>query len=447
LNNESSSREKSEPGFEARNLALRALLEVEDQGAYANLLLPSYLQESSLESRDRNFVTELVYGTLRMQILYDQIIEQAAKRKLSKIDAVPRNILRLTAHQLLTLKIPPHAPVDSAVRLTVKNKTGSASGFVNAVSRRISEKNLEQWIDEMREGLTKIEGLALEFAHPLWIVEEYLTGLMDIDAVTAELVENNRNPRVTAVIYPGERWSSESINQSDSCEWVPQARYISGNPQTLMEIRNGTAGIQDQGSYLVTQALHLAAGDMPGYWIDMCAGPGGKAALLSRWAREENRKFTALEISEHRALLMRRVIEELVIADGINPPIAPESASLILLDAPCSGLGALRRRPDARLRKNPSDINSLVSLQRLLLTSSIEMLRPGGVLGYVTCSPLKAETVENRNWVLENFPQIRSMDARQFFPDEMELANHPDVQLWPGIHKTDAMYLALFTKI
>ena len=447
LNNRSSAREKNDAGFTARNLALRALIEIEEKGAYANLLVPSYLQESNLEPRDRNFVTELVYGTLRMQFFYDRVIERAANRKINKIDSVPRNILRMTAHQLLTLNIAAHAPVDSAVRLSVKNKNGSASGFVNAVSRRMSEKPLSEWIIQLKVGCSEIESLAIEFAHPKWIVDEYLKRLKDIDSVRRELAENNRNPRVSAVIYPGETWSTTSLDQSEMCEWVPRARYVSGNPESLIEIQNRTAGVQDQGSYLVTEALSSAAEDIPGIWLDMCAGPGGKAALLSRWARMNNKEFVALEISEHRALLMRRVTNSLVVADGRKPPIAPESASLILLDAPCSGLGALRRRPDARLRKRPADIKPLVELQRSLLTSAIELLCPGGFLGYVTCSPLIEETIENREWVLEKFPQIQSVDARRYFPAEMELENRPDVQLWPGVHKTDAMYLALFTKI
>ena len=447
MNNRRDAREKNEPGFAARNLALRALLDVEEKGAYANLLVPSYLQNSDLEPRDRNFVTEIVYGTLRMQLLYDRIIEQTSDRKINKIDVVPRNILRMTAHQLLTLNIPAHAPVDSAVRLTVKNKTGSASGFVNAVARRISEKPLSVWIDQLTSECSVIDSLSIEFAHPKWIVEEYSRRRQNMDEVKCELAENNRNPKVSVVIYPGATWSTASLDQSEMCEWVPQGRYVNGNPESLIEIHNRTAGVQDQGSYLVAQALYSAAGDAPGIWLDMCAGPGGKAALLNRWALEKKRDFIALEISEHRAQLMRRVTNSLVVADGSKPPVAPESAALILLDAPCSGLGALRRRPDARLRKKPSDIKPLVSLQRSLLTSAIELLRPGGVLGYVTCSPLIEETVENREWVLENFPEIRSVDARSFFPKGMELENRPDVQLWPGVHKTDAMYLALFTKI
>lgn len=437
---------REEAGFTARNLALRLLLEIEAESAYANLVVPASLRESSLEIRDRNFVTELVYGTLRMQLLYDAVIASASKRQVHKIDTVPLNILRLTAHQLLTLKISAHAPVDNAVRLVVKNRSGSASGFVNAVSRRISEKSLEQWVVELTEGCEPIDALAIEYAHPKWIVHEYLTRLGDFELVRAELEANNQNPRVCAVIYPGEVWSQESLDVSEMADWVPSARLLTGNPESLMEIRNGSAGIQDQGSYLVAQALAQSKSDVSGAWIDMCAGPGGKAALLDRWASEYNHPFLALEISEHRAALMRRVTHSTVVADGQNPPVKKESAALILLDAPCSGLGALRRRPDARLRKRATDIPGLVQLQRALLASAVSLLAPGGVLGYVTCSPLARETTDNRNWLLNAFPEMTNINARGFFPSDMSLPDTPDVQLWPGIHGTDAMYLALFQK-
>ena len=441
--------ERSDAGFATRNLALRLILEIEQNQSYANLVVPASLRDSAFETRDRNFVTELVYGTLRMQLLYDAIIESAAKRLVRKIDSIPLNILRLTAHQLLSLQISAHAPVDSAVRLTVRNKAGSASGFVNAVSRRISEKSIEQWISELTVGPNELESLAIRFAHPLWIVEEYFLRLGNLELVKSELEANNRNPRVSAVIYPGEAWSQESLAESEMSQWVPEARLLHGNPEALIEIKAGTAGIQDQGSYLVAQALLGAfAGckSTPGVWIDMCAGPGGKAALLDRWAKEQGRTFLGLEISEHRAALMRRVTDAIVVSDGRKPPLALESAALVLLDAPCSGLGALRRRPDARLRKKSSEIPGLVALQRNLLQSAIALLAPGAILGYVTCSPLARETIDNRDWVLTNFPEMASVNAKDFFPKEMGLPDNADVQLWPGAHGTDAMYLALFQK-
>ena len=440
-------------GFSSRNLALQILNQIAERSAYANLVLPTELKKQNLEPRDNAFVTELVYGSLRQRVLYDAIIERASGRKITKIDLTPLNILRLTAHQLISLDTPPHAAVDSAVRLVVRNKNGSASGFVNAVSRRISERSREEWLELLTSEKDDLDRLALTYSHPRWIVEEYFKRLGNLDEVERELTANNLNPRVTAVIYPGTDWSPSTLEGSHECEYTKNARYIEGNPEHILEIRSGAGGIQDQGSYLVAQALFRASSmrtqepsSKAGLWLDLCAGPGGKAALLSRWAKERGRRFLALEISEHRSQLMARMTESIVVADSVNPPVPIGSSELILLDAPCTGLGALRRRPDARHSKKRSDIPELVALQRVLFESATKLLAPSGVLGYVTCSPVSEETSSNTRWFLENHPELQLIDARPFFPPGMDLAESHDVQLWPGKHQTDAMYLAIFQK-
>lgn len=439
-------------GFESRNLALAVLLKIESQSGYANLVLPAELGRANLENRDSAFVTEIVYGTLRQRNLYDEIIASAAKRSVKKIDVVPLNILRMTAHQLLTLETPAHAAVDSAVRLTVRNKSGSASGFVNAISRRISERSRSEWISQLCQGRNQIEQLSLTFAHPKWIVEKYFERLGSWDAVERELSANNINPRTTGVIYPGNHWSLASTSASQACEWTDDCRYLEGNPENFEEIQRATGGVQDQGSYLVARALAQApartakAKNTPRVWVDMCAGPGGKAALLSRWAQSDEAQFLAIEISPHRADLITRMTNRVAIADSSLPPLRIGSAEKILLDAPCSGLGALRRRPDARHRKQPSDIPGLIALQRKLLASAVELLCEGGVLAFVTCSPLTDETTANTKWLLSERPELELIDARPYLPENLHLGDDFDIQLWPGLHNTDAMYLALFRK-
>ena len=441
--------DRREFGFESRNIALNILMTVEQEGGYANLITPQELRKAKLEPRDSAFVTELVYGTIRKRSLYDAIIESAAARKTSKIDLLPLNILRLTAHQLLTLETARHAAVDTAVRLAVKNKHGSASGFVNAVARRISEKSMREWVHNLTQILEPIDALSIKFAHPRWIVESYLARLGNLEEVERELIANNVNPLTTAVVYPGDEWSRSTLEASQSALWSASCRYVEGNPELLPEIRSGAAGIQDQGSFLVAQALARVPTETSsdGLWLDMCAGPGGKAALLDRWATQSGNTFLGLEISEHRAALINRVSRSVVVADGVQPPIHRASAEKILLDAPCSGLGALRRRPDARHRKTRAGVIELVQLQRSLLKSAIELLTAGGVLGYVTCSPVIEETEANTAWLLENFKEMELIDARPYFPSDMHLGESFDVQLWPGKHNTDGMYLALFKKL
>lgn len=436
------------------------LCEIEEKGAYANLYVPGALKEVQMEIRDKAFVTELVYGTLRKQMFYDRVISKASGRAVAKIDPLPLQVLRITAHQLLTLRTPAHAAVDGAVRLVVKNRHGSASGFINAVSRRISERGIREWIEILCEDESEASRLAIEFSHPMWIVEAYLARLGNLSRVREELEANNENPKVTAIIYPGESWSAETIAGSEESEWLPEARYIHGNPELLREIRGAKAGIQDQGSYLVARALSRVPSSAEtesgeSLWLDLCAGPGGKAALLSRWSRVVNARFLALEQSEHRAYLVKRVTDDVVIADSLTPPVRRGSAERILLDAPCSGLGALRRRPDARLRKKKRDIEQLVEIQRALIGSAEELLAPGGILAYVTCSPIIEETLANRDWTLQSFPSLELIDARPYLLDPsrsaedvkaLQLGENFDIQLWPARHGTDAMYLALFRK-
>lgn len=433
-------------------MALNVLLKIESQAGYANLIAPSELRKHPLDSRDSAFVTELVYGTLRKRILYDRVIESAANRKISKIDQVPLHILRMTAHQLLSLETPPHAAVDSAVRLVVRNKSGSASGFVNAISRRISEKPLSVWIDVLTSDSDEIERISIEYSHPRWIVEKYFERLGNLELVKRELEANNINPRTTAVIYPENQWSEESLKKSKECEWSPSCRYLEGNPELFPEIQSAFGGVQDQGSFLVTQALFLAScqngvtRNQRQLWLDLCAGPGGKAALLSRWAKQSSAEFLALEISEHRASLMTRMTEQVVIADSTKAPLRRASATVVLLDAPCSGLGALRRRPDARHRKKVDEIGELVALQQQLLLSATDLLAEGGILAYVTCSPIRDETTVNTRWILDSRRDLELLDAREYMPKGMKLEENFDIQLWPGKHGTDAMYLALFRK-
>ena len=438
---------KPDAGFAARALALDILQDVEEKSLYANLATPDYLTRSDLVTRDRAFVTELVYGTLRRRIFYDAIIESASSRPVNHIDLKVLHILRITAHQLLTLNTPAHAAVDSAVRLAIRKGVGSASGFVNAISRRISERKIDSWIEVLSRGRKELELLSVTYSHPEWIVAAYLQRLGNIDEVRAELEANNINPSINAVIYPGATWSDSSVEQSKSAHWSADCRIFAGNPEEIPEIRNLTAGIQDEGSYLIAQAFASIPTSSRGPWVDLCAGPGGKAAVISRIAQTSGYEFLAIDRSEHRAKLVTRVTKKVVVADGSKPPLPSQSVGKILVDAPCSGLGALRRRPDARYRKSPQDIEALVTVQRALLAASIQLLEVGGILGYVTCSPIFAETRANTDWMLANFSQMELVDARQYFPVEMNLDESHDVQLWPSKHGTDAMYLALFRKI
>jgi 16S rRNA (cytosine967-C5)-methyltransferase len=232
--------------------------------------------------------------------------------------------------------------------------------------------------------------------------------------------------------------------------WSPFAATWPGDPGQLDAVRSSRAGVQDEGSQLVTWALTRAAAD-PGWWLDLCAGPGGKSALLAGLAAADGSRLLANELSQHRAALVAGALVRygdssspapVVVADGTRPPWRPGTFSRVLVDAPCSGLGALRRRPESRWRRDTAAVEQLHPLQRSLLRSALEATAPGGLVAYVTCSPHTRETTDVVTEVLQDRPDVVVEDAGGLLPGVPEAARGPFLQLWPHRHGTDAMFAA-----
>jgi 16S rRNA (cytosine967-C5)-methyltransferase len=231
--------------------------------------------------------------------------------------------------------------------------------------------------------------------------------------------------------------------------WSPFGAERDGDPSAVDAVREGRVGVQDEGSQLVSLAL-ARAGSPSGPWLDLCAGPGGKSALLAGLAREAGELLVASELQPHRARLVaenlraypepRRPVT--IVADGTRPAWREGAFSRVLADVPCTGLGALRRRPESRWRRKPTDLPGLVALQRELLAAAIRAVRPGGVVAYVTCSPHPAETVE----VVAGATGVEVLSAPEFLPEVPDSAVGDFVQLWPHLHGTDAMFLALLRR-
>ena len=424
----------------ARKLAWTVLREVAERDAYANLLLPRLLRESRLDARDRAFVTELAYGTLRAQGTLDHVIALASSRPLDGIDPPVLDGLRLGAYQLLRTRIPPHAAVAETVDLVRGTAGEGASRFANAVLRRVAERaggddplGLSTTDDE-------VERIALETSHPTWIVEAYAEALGGLERARPALRADDERPVTHLVARRIERDELiADIPGASAGPWSPHAVHLTegGDPGTVEAVRDGRAAVQDEGSQLV--ALALAAADSPrGPTVDLCAGPGGKSGLLA--AVLPGTPLLALERQPHRAALVASVVPgRVVVSDGRRPPLAPASVARVLVDAPCSGLGALRRRPEARWRRRPADVDRLVPLQRDLLAAGLRLLAPGGVLVYATCSPHLAETAQ----VVASTP-ADPIDVRTLLPGVTGLGDGPTVQLWPHRHGTDAMFIAAF---
>ncbi|RZS89385.1 16S rRNA (cytosine967-C5)-methyltransferase [Motilibacter rhizosphaerae] len=442
-------------GSAARDVAYAVLRAVSSRDAYANLVLPALLRERDLSTRDAALATELAYGTLRASGTYDAVLATLVDRPLHRIDPPVLDALRLGAHQLLATRIPSHAAVSESVEL-VRREARSATGFVNAVLRKVGRQDLVAWTEELGRDQDALGRLALRHAHPRWVAAAFADALDgDLGEVERALEADNAAPSVTLVARPG-RAVPEELDGTRPTRWSPYARVLeSGDPGRLPAVRSGAAGVQDEGSQLVALALAAAPLDGPdARWLDGCAGPGGKAALLAALAGQRGADLLAVERAPHRARLVRQALGDdatVLTADTTTRPYRAGSFDRVLVDVPCSGLGALRRRPEARWRRTPQDVAGLGSLQRELLRAALDGVRPGGVVAYATCSPHLAETRGVVDDVLAERDDADWLDARDALrtatgQDLPELGAGPDVQLWPHRHGTDAMYLALLRK-
>ncbi|MFC9113898.1 RsmB/NOP family class I SAM-dependent RNA methyltransferase [Streptomyces sp. NPDC057092] len=457
-------RPKKDP---VRILAFEALRAVDERDAYANLVLPPLLRKAresegpeKFDARDAALATELVYGTLRRQGTYDAVIAACVDRPLREVDPPVLDVLSLGAHQLLGTRIPTHAAVSATVELARVVLGDGRAKFVNAVLRKIAQDDLDSWLERVAPPYDEDpeDHLAVVHSHPRWVVSALWDSLGGGRAGVEELLRaDNERPEVTLVARPGRATADELLAQEAAVpgRWSPYAVRLTegGEPGAVPAVAEGRAGVQDEGSQLVALALAAAPVEGPDRrWLDACAGPGGKAALLGAIAAERGAVLLASEKQPHRAGLVAKALAgnpgpyQVVAADGTRPPWRPGSFDRVLVDVPCTGLGALRRRPEARWRRRPEDLDGFAPLQRGLLRTALESVRVGGVVGYATCSPHLAETRAVVADLLKQFPDAELIDARPLLPDVPDLGEGPDIQLWPHLHGTDAMYLALLRR-
>ncbi|RYB90747.1 rRNA cytosine-C5-methyltransferase [Nocardioides glacieisoli] len=433
--------ERRRPVDRPRRAALDVLTAVRADRAYANLVLPQVLRKHGLEGRDAALATELASGAIRMQGLYDPVIDACLTKP--KLQDEVRDVLRLGAHQLLSMRVPDHAAISTSVDLVHQSVGRGPSGLVNAVLRKMSRRSAADWIAEVapdRSG--DLHGhLAVARSHPRWVVDALAEALASdggsADELDALLEADNAPPRVTLAARPGladvaELEAAGGTRTSRSPYGVVLA---GGDPAGIPAVAEGRAGVQDEGSQLV--ALATADAELDGrdeLWLDLCAGPGGKAALLAALAAQRGARLVANERQPHRAALVSSAMRavppgtaHVLAGDGTRPPWVPGTFDRVLVDAPCSGLGALRRRAESRWRRTPEDVDVLVGLQQVLLDVAIDSVRPGGVVVYATCSPVLAETTAVVSAVL----------GRRGDTDEVDR-----FQLWPHRDGTDAMFAA-----
>jgi 16S rRNA (cytosine967-C5)-methyltransferase len=451
-----------------RMVAYEVLQAVTQDDAYSNLTLPAVIADAGLDGRDAAFATNLTYGTLRWQGLLDQTIAASSSRPLAEIDPAVLNLLRLGAFQMMFMRVPPHASVAETVQLTRVVAGESRTKFVNAIMRRIGERDVDDWIAQVAPDAhdNPVGHLSVAESHPEWVVRALHDSLtawrrqQGQSTTWAEvedlLITDNEPAEVTLVVRPGRADMADFLraHHAEPGRFSPfAARIGSGAPSELAEVRAGDVGVQDEGSQLVVQALVDApVHGSDSRWLDMAAGPGGKAALLAAIGAQRGASLVASDRSEHRAQLVQRVLagspgeHRTIVADGRDPAWPASSFDRVLLDAPCTGLGAIRRRPESRWRRSSSDVSVLSTLQRELLMTALTAVRPGGVVGYATCSPHLAETELVVDDVCARV-NVERLDVRPLLPQVPDLGAGPDLRLWPHLHGTDGMYLALLRRL
>ncbi len=462
----------------ARLVAFEVLRAVAAEDAYANLVLPARIRHHGLDKRDAGFATELSYGALRGQGTYDAILARCVDRPLDQLDPAILDALRIGAHQLLAMRVPAHAALDETVGLARAVIGAGPSGLINAVLRKVSAHTLEEWLELLlsdEQDQTKVA--SVRYAHPEWIVRAFRQSLVAHGRPVTEINElleaDNAAPVVNLVALPGLGSLDEALESGATPGELVEGSALSsgGDLGRLASVRDGSTRVQDVGSQLVARALASVdlsndSGTEPRgdggegeRWLDLCAGPGGKAALLGALARQHGATLLANEPAPHRAKLVRQALaavphEVWHVRTGDGREVGSEMAESfdrVLVDVPCTGLGALRRRPESRWRRTPKDLVDLGPLQRELLKSALDAVKPGGVVAYVTCSPHPAETTAVVSDVLRKRDDLELLDAGAAL-DAVSLTGHLEAgheltaQLWPHRHRTDAMFLALIHK-
>ena len=477
----------------ARRAAYDVLRAVADRDAYANLLLPALLAERGLTGRDAAFATELTYGTLRGRGTYDAILAACSDR--DQLDPPVREVLRLGAHQLLATRVGPHAAVATSVDLAKDVCGPRPSGFVNAVLRRVATRDLDAWLAIVAPDRAQDPSgyLSVRYSYPRWIVDAFRDALGEAGGAETEdaLAAGNVRPDVVLAVTPGLAAPTAldppaAPAGTTRTRWSPYGlRLAAGDPAPL--VAGGLMTVQDEASQLA--ALALSRVRIPGrdrLWVDLCAGPGGKARLLAGLAAERGARLLASDVRPQRAgrvlAALRRAqlapggppapegpltsaaprapegpaspehalghTAAVIAADGLRVPWRPGTFDRVLADVPCSNLGSLRRRPEARWRKTPAGPQELASVQRGLLSAAIDSVRPGGVVAYVTCSPHVAETREVITAVADRRNDVTILDAPAVLAEVPALRGDDPrfAQFWPHRHGTDAIFLALLTR-
>ena len=427
-----------------RLVAFDLLQSVNWGGAYANLELPKILKSTNLNQSDKGFVTELSYGTLRMQGKYDFYISQFSDRRLSDIDRKLLDLLRLGCHQIFAMRVPNHAAIYETIEITKKVAGQSKASFANAILRKVSEISDEEGFIKIKVK-DHIQYLSIFYSHPEWIINSFFDQLKDWQEVEKLLAANNLPAKPNLIAWPNLSDTDELVKEG--CERIPFTNFgvIANNPpESIKAIKERRAGVQDAGSQYLTEIFYATRTEEDQEFLDLCAAPGGKAKLL--YELLDHKHFQANEVNANRLKLLNHLIPENYTSnfDGTDSSQFGRKYDRILIDAPCTGLAALRRRPEARWRKSQNDLKELIKIQRDLISSAYKMLKPNGIIGYATCSPHLLETKVQVADALNRFKDLELISIGALESKYHKgLQSDGTMQLWTHRDQTDSMFLAL----
>lgn len=417
---------KSKPVSAARRAAFEILRDVE-AGAFSSILLAA--DEPKLKPADRALCHELVLGVLRWQLWLDKLIEHYAKRAVESLDLPVRLALRLGLYQLRFLtRVPAPAAVNESVNLVRSARVSSAAAFVNAVLRRAIR---ESEYDPAAAIAAPAERLAVETSHPLWLIERW-ANQFGFEETKALAHANNRVPPVAFRVVNTDLADFKNQFMVQPSKVAENAWRVKGATPLLRELAaNGKIYLQDEASQLVAQTVNAQPGERV---LDLCAAPGGKTTLIA--GRAANR---ALIVASDRSpkrlhtVVTTSALHELtsikfVVLDAAQPlPFEPGVFDRILIDAPCSGTGTLRRNPEIRYRIFEHDLHTLATQQKLFLENAARVLKPGGQLVYSTCSVERDENEAVIGAFLESHPHFQSINR---------------IRTWPHREGTDGFFIA-----
>lgn len=437
---------------------MKILYEINEKGAYSNIALNKYFSAEQLRELDRAFATELVYGTVKRKLTLDRVISAYSDIKMQKLSPWILNILRMGAYQLLYLdRVPPSAACNESVSLAGRYGHKASAGFVNAVLRNIARNGAGRVIPSKEDDLTGY--LSVSYSYPKWLVEKYTElfgsefaeALLDAGNGTPELTVRANTLKVSAEELL-EKLKNEGI-EAEQGKYAEEAITIKSTVSLsrLEAFKNGLFQVQDESSMLPARVLAPEPGQTV---LDACSAPGGKTTHLAQLMRNTG-MIVARDVFEHKLKLVEDNASRLginIIQTELYDALLPdekhaEAFDRVLLDAPCTGLGIVRRKPDIKWARETKDINAITELQRTLLHNAAMLVKPGGVLVYSTCTVLPEE---NENMVKDFLASHQEYTADDMAPSlPAGLAQHAKgcmVQLFPNRDGIDGFFVARLRK-